>query len=85
MPWILDSLSVILEFRIQIGSGIPECLNCIPDSKAGRIPDSQAKIPGFRNAQVVGMVQCCLPHVAIKFSASCIQYYPVKPGLRNNF
>ena len=32
--WTLDSLSLELEFRIPITSGIPESLSSIPDSKA---------------------------------------------------
>ena len=33
-PWILDSLSLELGFRIPIVSGIPDSFSCIPDSKA---------------------------------------------------
>ena len=33
-PWIPDSLSLELGFRIPIVSGIPDSLSCTPDSKA---------------------------------------------------
>ena len=58
-PWIPDSLSVELGFRIAIFSGIPDSLSCIPDCKAQNsrfhktnFQDSgfhKQKCPGFQN------------------------------------
>ena len=46
--WIPDSLSLGLGFQIPIAGGIPDSLNCNPDSKA-QDPDSKQKYPGFPN------------------------------------
>ena len=45
-PWIPDSLSVELGFRISIFNGVPKSLSCIPDSKSqdSRFPS----LMGFR-------------------------------------
>lgn len=46
--WIPDSLSLELGFQILIAGGIPDSLNCNPDSKA-RDPDLKQKYPRFPN------------------------------------
>ena len=46
---IPGSLSVVLEFRIPIVSGIPDSLNCILDSKAQDSGFHKQKFPGFTN------------------------------------
>ena len=46
--WIPDSLSLELGFQIPIAGGIPDSLNCNPDSKA-QDPDSKQKYPRFPN------------------------------------
>ena len=47
--WIPDSLSLELGFQILIAGGIPDSLNCNPNSKA-QDPDSKQKYPGFPNS-----------------------------------
>ena len=55
-PWILDSrysipdsLPVALGFPTPIVSGIPDPLNCIPDSKVQDSRFHEQKFNGFRN------------------------------------
>ena len=48
--WIPDPLPVDLGVRITIVSGIPDCLSCIPDSKAQGSLFHKQKFPGVRNA-----------------------------------
>ena len=54
IPWIPESpsdpLPVDLGVRIAIVSGIPDCLSCIPDSKAQGSLFHKQKFPGVRNA-----------------------------------